>query len=73
MARWFAWVTVRPICHCPKSTRLGDWMFVERGSGSIDLKAGGLMFVSVLCYSSLSLAIALTHGGESPYLFATWL
>ena len=47
-------------------------MFVGRSSGSIDLKAGGLMFVSVLCYSSLSLAIALTHGGESPYLFVTW-
>ena len=34
-----------------------------------DLKAGGLMLASVVLYSSLSLAVAIAHGGENPFYF----
>ena len=36
---------------------------------SDDLQAGGLMLISVILYSSLSLAVALAHGSENPFFF----
>ena len=49
-----------------------DSPVVARGSAVNDLKAGGLMLVSVVCYSSLSLAVGLTGGSDNPFLFTMW-
>ena len=35
-----------------------------------NLRSGGLMLGAVFCYSTISLAIALTEGAENPFLFS---
>lgn len=47
-------------------------LVVARGSAANDLKAGVLMLVAVVCYSSLSLAVGLTGGSDNPFLFTMW-
>ena len=49
-----------------------DSPVAARGSTANDLKAGGLMLVAVVFYSSLSLAVALTGGSDNPFLFTMW-
>ena len=46
-------------------------MTTQRSTAN-DLKAGGLMLVAVVCYSSLSLAVAITGNGDNPFLFTMW-